>query len=468
MKSQKKIAQQLVLFVIVLLNFSLAEAKKSKVKIAKNDSAATILKKHGIEQSHLSLQIKNDEDDVVSINAYEKKIPASVSKILTSYAVLKKFPLGFKFHTNVYFDKKNMYLKGGGDPGFVSENMWYLTNELTRSGITEVPGDLVVDDTRFDHIRFDESREDQRVDRAYDSPIGAMSFNWNAVNVFVRPGTAGQAAKVYIDPDNGHFELRNSTKTVAGATKKELVVSISNSEKWISVSGEVQAGAPEKGIFKSINDPELWSGINLKLFLKQRGIEIKGQVRAGKVPAGTDLIVSVESKNLSYILADMNKFSNNFVAEMFTKNLAASENRTNASLKEGVDVIRTELSHIGLTTRDVEVFNPSGFTRHNRVSAQALNKVLLALKNDFTTYPTFLESLPIAGVDGTLKRRMKNTVAQGWVRAKTGYLDGVVSLAGYAGRKDGSVLTFSFLYNGPRDEAIVREAFDQILISSLQ
>ena len=86
----------------------------------------------------------------------------------------------------------------------------------------------------------------------------------------------------------------------------------------------------------------------------------------------------------------------------------------------------------------------------------------------FSLFPTFLESLPIAGVDGTLKKRMKNTVAEGWVRGKTGYIDNVVSLAGYAGRKDGNILTFSLLYNGPRDESIVREAFDQILISSLK
>ena len=90
------------------------------------------------------------------------------------------------------------------------------------------------------------------------------------------------------------------------------------------------------------------------------------------------------------------------------------------------------------------------------------------MKKDFSVYPVFLNGLPIAGVDGTLKKRMKNTKAEGWVRAKTGYLDGVVSLAGYAGKRDGTVLTFTFLYNGPRDESIVREAFDQLLLNSIK
>ncbi len=473
MKSEKKINArfiQIVLAALVLFNFSLAEAKKvkAKTKVFSSDSPATILKKYGIDSSHVSLEIRNDDDEVLAVNAKEKKIPASVSKILTSFAVLKRFPLGSKFYTRVYFDQKNIYLKGGGDPGFVSENMWFLANELTRSGIKTIPGDLIIDDTLFDQVRFDDSREDKRVDRAYDSPVGAMSFNWNAVNVFVRPGEAGQKARAFVDPDTGYFELRNETKTVSGAAKKELVVSISNESKTIVVSGEISTGSAEKAIFKSVSEPDIWSGVNFKVFLKQRGIEIKGVTKAGKVSVSADLIATLESKNLSYILADMNKFSNNFVAEMLTKNLAAGEDKTNASLKDGVDVIRAELNGIGLNVNDFEVYNPSGLTRKNKLSSHALNRVLLAIKNDFSIYPTFLEGLPIAGVDGTLKRRMKGSVAQGWVRAKTGYLNGVVSLAGYASRRDGNVLTFSFLYNGPRDEANVREAFDQILISALK
>ncbi|MBC7421685.1 MAG: D-alanyl-D-alanine carboxypeptidase/D-alanyl-D-alanine-endopeptidase [Bdellovibrio sp.] len=468
MKSEKNIIAQMVLAVFIMFNFSLAEAKKAKVKVFTTDSPATILKKYGLEATDVSMEIKNDDDEVLNVNAKEKKIPASVSKILTSYAVLKRFPLGSKFYTRVYFDKKNLYLKGGGDPSFVSENMWFLANELTRSGIKNIPGDLVIDDTLFDKVRFDESREDKRVDRAYDSPVGAMSFNWNAVNIFTRPGEVGQKARVFIDPDTGYFELRNETKTVSGAPKKDLAVSVSNADKVITVSGEVAQGAPEKAIFKSVNEPDIWAGVNLKSFLRQRGVEIRGVTKSGKTPVAAELIATLESKNLSYILADMNKFSNNFVAEMLTKNLAAGEDKTNISLKQGMDVIRGELNALGLNANDFEVINPSGFTRKNKLSAHALNRVLLAIKNDFSTFPTFLESLPIAGVDGTLKKRMKNSPAQGWVRAKTGYLDNVVALAGYAGRRDGQVLTFSFLYNGPRDEAIVREAFDQILISSLK
>ena len=431
-------------------------------------SVKEILQQSKINPADVSLQILDGDDEVAALNSGQKKIPASVSKILTSYAILKRFPLGYKFYTRLYSDGKNLYLKGGGDPSFVSENLWFLVNEFNRNGIKDIKGNIVVDDTLFDKVRFDESREDRRVDRAYDSPVGAMSFNWNAVNVFVKPTTAGQKARVVIDPENDFFELQNNTMTVAGTPKKDLVVTISNSNKQISVSGEVSAKAPEKAVFKAVEDPALWSGVNLKAFLEQRGIHTEGKVVAGVTPADAELLAVNESKNLAYILADMNKFSNNFVAEMLTKNMAAQDEKQNASLKRGVDIIREELKEIQLSQNDVIVKNPSGLTRYNLFSAASLNRVLSTIKKDFSIYPIFADSLPIAGVDGTLKKRFKNTPGEGWVRAKTGYLDGVASLAGYAGKADGSVYTFSFLYNGPRDEAIVREAFDQILLNSLK
>ncbi len=459
-----------VLVLLVIINFCPAQAKtaKSKKKLSTAASISEILKKYKIESSNVSIQILDDEEVVESTNAGAKKIPASITKILTSFAILKKFPPGHRFYTRLLTDGKNLYLKGGGDPSFVSENMWFLVNELSRTGIKNFKGDIVVDESLFDNVRFDESRESTRVDRAYDSPVGAMSFNWNAVNVFVKPAEVNEKARVVVDPESGYFDLVNNTKTVIGTPKRELTVSISNSEKLITVSGEVQLLAPEKAIFKGIEAPDKWSGNNLKFFLAQRGISIDGVVKTGGTPENATQLAQYESKNLAYIMADMNKFSNNFVAEMLTKGLAAEQQKQNASLKKGVEVIKEELTKIGLTESDIDLKNPSGLTRDNSISAASMNKVLSAIKNDFSIFPTFVDSLPIAGIDGTLKKRFKQTIGEGWVRGKTGYINGVVAHSGFAGRRDGRVLTFTFLYNGPRDEANVREAFDQILLNSLK
>lgn len=448
-------------FLFILLNFSLAEAAVTEESILK------IFHQQKINADHLSIEIRKNDKTVHSINAKTLKSPASVSKLMTTYAVLQKLPLGFRFKTQLFLSGDTLYIKGSGDPSFVSEKMWFLVNELVRSKITSVK-DIVVDESLFDSVRFDESRESSRVDRAYDAPVGAMSFNWNAINIFIRPTKSEEKAAVYLDPDTDYYQLKNSTQTVSNNPKKDLAVAVSNSEKEISVSGQINSDSLEKVIYKSIDDPGLWTGYQLKSFLKQRDILVSGKIRKDKVPLGATLVASSESKSLAEILADMNKFSNNFVAEMLTKTLAAQETKQSASLKKGVEIIHQQLQNLGLTTKDYLIVNPSGLTAENRLSAYAGNEILTAMKNDFRTYSLVLESLPIAGIDGTLKKRMKNSVAEGWVRAKTGYLDTVVALAGYAGQKNGNIFTFTFLYNGPRDEAIVREAFDQVLIMLLK
>ncbi len=458
----------LIKLVIATVLFFSTNVYFSPALASEGDSAALkIFKQHKINPEHLSIEIRKDDKIIENINAKMLKNPASVSKLMTTFAVLKRLPLGFRFKTQLYYEDEQLYLKGAGDPSFVSEKMWFLVNEFIRTQNASIK-DIVVDDSLFDSIRFDESRESTRVDRAYDAPIGAMSFNWNAVNVFVRPGSVGGKAAVHIDPLSDYYQLINLTTTVSGKAKKELVVSISNANKKITVSGDVSKDALEKAIFKSIDDPALWSGQQLKAFLKQRGILISGKVRIGTTPPSAALVANSESKSLAEILADMNKFSNNFVAEMLTKTLAAQDTKHSASLAKGVEAIRDELKSAGLTPQDFTFVNPSGLTQENRLSAYAVNKILSAMKDDFRTYSLVLESLPISGLDGTLKKRMKNTIAEGWVRGKTGYLDTVAALSGYAGRKNGDVYTYTFLYNGPRDEAIVREAFDQVLINLLK
>jgi D-alanyl-D-alanine carboxypeptidase/D-alanyl-D-alanine-endopeptidase (penicillin-binding protein 4) len=468
MKSLLLHYKYLALLLLITLNFCPAYAKSAKAKksVSSSGNIKEILNKHNIASSDVSLQILNGDDEIYSLNANTSKIPASVSKVMTSYAILKHFPPGHRFYTQLFYDGKNLYLKGGGDPSFVSENMWFLVNEFTRSGIKAV-NDIIVDDSLFDDVRYDQTRESTRVDRAYDAPVGAMSFNWNSVNIFVRPTEVNKKAKITVDPQSGYFDLVNNATTVSFVPKNDVIVNISNSEKLITVTGDVGIKSAEKAIFKNVESPDMWSGVNLKFFLSQRGISVDGKIKNGLTPSDADLVASYESKNLAYILGDMNKFSNNFVAEMLTKGLAVEPGKR-ATLKQGVEIIKEELKKIGLDEKQITFINPSGLTRDNKFSAASLNKVLTAIKDDFSIFPAFVDSLPIAGIDGTLKKRFKGTDGEGWIRAKTGYLNNVVALAGYAGRRDGQVLTFSFLYNGPRDEGIVREAFDQILISRLK
>lgn len=419
-----------------------------------------------------------DEKILVDVHSKNKLLPASITKIATSSAVLEELGPSYRFKTQILAElskvKNNvllgdLYLKGGGDPSFVSENMWYLVNAFLRSGVKSIEGDIVVDDSLFDEKRFDDSRESIRVDRAYDSPVGAMSFNWNSINIFVRPRLPNENVQVFLDPENEYVELINKAKTCKG-NKNELIVerkSMPSLKDQIIIQGCLGTEAKEVVVYKNITNPDYWSGYQLKSFLQQRGVVLKGGIRKGITNSKAELVSEYESKSLQSIMSDMNKFSNNYVAEMLTKAISLKKNKV-GNISDGVSIINAHLEKIGVPKEEFKIENPSGLTRKNYLSSYGMWIVLQNLKNHFNYQPEFLMSLPIAGVDGTLKKRLKNTPAEGWVRAKTGYLNGVVSLAGYAGRRDGRLITFSLLYNGPEDEAKIRSKFDSLIESAVE
>ncbi|MCK6597285.1 MAG: D-alanyl-D-alanine carboxypeptidase/D-alanyl-D-alanine-endopeptidase [Bdellovibrionaceae bacterium] len=453
-----------ILLILTLVQMGLAfEANKTeKIK--------DYLHKQKISNQEIGLIITKGENKIIfELNSDKIMIPASISKLITSAAVLENVSSGYKFKTQLLLDKNykieggiykgTLYLKGGGDPSFVSENLWYLVNVFSRLKIQKIEGDIVVDDSLFDKVRFDESRQDVRVDRAYDAPVGAMSFNWNSVNIYVRPGDLGKKTLVFIDPAVELFEVENKSSTVSGAANN---ISIEKKGNVVSVHGSLGKDLKEVAIYKNISDPDIWSAENLKLFLTQRNIQVTGKVINRKTPSEAQVVAEYESKPIEHILADMNKFSNNYVAEMLTKNLSLQKNSI-GSLTEGVKIINEFLKKLNLDKNSYEFYNPSGLTRDNKISAKSMVKILNYVHADFTIFPEFLISLPIAGVDGTLKKRMKGQPTERWVRAKTGYLTGVVSLAGYAGLRDGEICQFAFIFNGKTDESKIKNIFDNIL-----
>jgi D-alanyl-D-alanine carboxypeptidase/D-alanyl-D-alanine-endopeptidase (penicillin-binding protein 4) len=444
-----------------------------------------ILHSSGFKNGELGVWIGTKSDigfeTYFSQNGDKSFIPASLSKIVTMGAVFHTLHPGYKYKTFLLGEsspregvlKGPIYLKGGGDPSFVSENMWFLVNELTRAGVTRVDGDVIVDDSRFDTIRFGEDRQSVRVDRAYDAPIGAMSMNWNSATVYIRPGDKpGDKLKVFADVMSPYLKVKNETRTVAVGRGKNLSVERVNEAGFdgdvIVVSGSMAADQPEAIYYKSISRPDVWAGHNLIEFLKQRGVSVGGKVRSGVAPKTAVVLATEESKPFSAVVADMAKWSNNYVAEMLVKNLSAEAGDTPGTMAGGLSRVQQWLENIGLKKGEYEFINAAGFTRENRLTPVQLGRILEAVRGDFTLFPEYLTALPIAGVDGTLKNRMKKSSAERWVRAKTGLLNGVVGLAGFAGRPNGVVVTFAFIYNGAGREDRARALFDQLASSLVE
>lgn len=441
-----------------------------------------IIKSSVVAEKDLGIFVGQIEGSIVkplfTYQADRLMIPASVTKIIPMAAALDTFGPAHTFSTELYLAGKreaniwngDLILKGGGDPTFVSESLWVLVNDFYRQGITKIIGNILVDDRVFDPIRFDSSRLKVRVDKAYDAPVGGMSFNWNTVTIYVQPGAkVGDPAKVVVDPDAGYVQIDNRATTAKSETKSTLTVQkvkrSAGSEKYL-ISGKIPQFSAEKAYYKTIDQPDIWSGMNLKFFLKQRGIEVTGSVLAAEVPGGAQAIAKFESRPVSQIVSDMMKFSNNFVAEMLTKHIAKFHGDTGGSLELGVEHLRAYLTKAGIERKSYNLISPSGLSRENQFTAKDIGQLLHYIYNQFGYSSEAMASFPLSGTDGTLKKRLVDQPAR--LRGKTGLLNGVASLAGYL-QSSGAPLIFVFLYNGsPQKTESAKHLFDLLAKSMLE
>lgn len=425
-------------FVVSLILFSQSIAFASKDLELSIDS---ILKQHDIEKKDIGIVVLNSTGKAVyNLNGDQFKIPASLTKIPVAGAVLDYFSPNHTFSTNLFVDKNpadgvlsgNLYIKGDGDPSFTSERMWYLVNEFTRQGIKKIEGDIIVDDYIFDEKYVDPRRSTPRVSRAYDSLTFGLSFNWNSLNVFVKPSALGKPATVSIDPYNTYLRVNNKTKT----SKKASRVIASISKDRVTVSGKVGVKSKEKAYYAPVKD-NLWGGHNLKLFLSQRDISVGGEVKRGKLPEGATLVATSPSATVGELVKMMMKFSNNFISEMLVKHLSLKVGAKRGNILQGIKAIEAHINKT-LSANDFVIKSVSGLSHKNSVRPMSLAKLLFAYKSVQYNYE-FLSSLPIGGLDGTLKNRKMSQN----IRAKTGQLNNVFGIAGYINDS-----VFVVIYNG--------------------
>lgn len=460
------------LFVGSVVAFS---APKSRQEFRTSANSPAIQKLKNKIESILPSQKKDLIDTIYAVSLtesdvlYERDpdklvIPASVAKLFTTYAALKKMKPTATFKTTVYSkgiikDGKlggDLYLKGGGDPGLVSERMWMMVNELVRSGIRTITGNIVADSSYYDEEKTPESRPKYLKDQAYNAPIGALSFNFNTTTVYVKPGEApGSAPLVYTDPENSYIDIVNQATTGKSGSKNSLTASRTEFVKGdigdtVLLRGAIPMESGELHFYKNIVNPALYTAHMFRTFWEQRGLKMTGNILEGQVPDKAKLILEFESQPLWHVIWGMNKFSNNFVADQVLKKLGAEAWGAPGTRQKGLMAMQDALEDIGIAKGSYEMQDGSGLTRGTRVSSRQIVTVLNAIHRDFSIAPEAMASLSIAGEQGTLKRRFPNSTIQSELRAKTGTLDGVNSLAGFVTSADGELIAFAIILNDPK------------------
>lgn len=396
--------------------------------------------------------------------------PASTMKIITTAAALAYFKPDYTFVTEVFVEgargsrAKTLYLRGGGDPRLVSEQLFLLAKEVVDSGLEELTGDLVVDDAYYKPSPpLDEA--DKLGLRSYHAPYGALSLNFNSIKVVIYPGPrVGAAARVLLDPWSGYADLRANVTTVAG--DKPAQANIGKQAKpggeIIRVSGEIGVDAPPKKRYVNVAHPALYTGEVFKQYLIQAGVPVRGRVVKGQTPDDARLLVSFPSQPLAMNVYWLNKFSNNFMAEQIAMGLGAAIFGPPGTREKGLAALRDYLIACGVPEGHFRLAEASGLSRSNRVSASALVKVLLSAYRDFSYGYEFVSSLSISGTDGTLREKFVGSGLERLIRAKTGTLKGVNALAGYWRWKDGRVAAFAILVNSQQPNAGIVDYADRI------
>ena len=396
---------------------------------------------------------------LVAHNAAQAMNPASVMKLVTTYAALDLLGPAWTWKTTAWVDTAavngvlsgNLYLKGSGDPRFAIEHLWGLLRQLRVRGIQQINGDVVLDRTVFDVPAIDPGAFDDKPMRPYNVGPDGLLINLRALR-FTLLADNGKPRLLMETPSDG-LRVDNQLRAGEGGCGSNWKDFISirlipeNNGNRLEFTGTYSPLCGEKALNLAPLPADGQAGGLIRALWKELGGTLGGQVRGGTVPVGSRLIATHESPPLADTVRDINKYSNNVMARQVY--LTLGNESAPATAERARQRIADWLNARGLRFAELEIENGSGLSRSERISADSLNRLLLdAWKNP--VMPEFVSSLPIVGIDGTMKKRLNGSEATGRAHIKTGTLDSVKTAAGYALDARGRRYAVTFLINHPR------------------
>jgi D-alanyl-D-alanine carboxypeptidase/D-alanyl-D-alanine-endopeptidase (penicillin-binding protein 4) len=401
-------------------------------------------------------------------NPYLLMPAASVQKLFTAAAVLSLLGPDQAIETSISVDpdKTTLYLRGCGDPLLKTADLARMVDELAGNLPPGGHYKLVGDTSCFDDAYWGSGwmwDDEPDPEAMY---ISALSVNGNTVRLTVSPGkTASSALEVSVEPSTRYVVIENAgiTGKPGGPCNVSLTRTAGDRENRILVSGTLAPGCKAISRRLTVWRPELYTLMLLGELLEKSGITA-GPPTLGTVPADVIKLASTRH-TVREIVSVMLKKSDNLCAENLLKYLAHTQSGQKGTSAGGEEAIMEYLRMQGIPTDRLVIADGSGVSRYNLTNADTVTRLLVASYKDHATFSFFVDSLPLAGNDGTLANRMKGTPAEGRVKAKTGTMKGVSALAGYTVTADGEPLAFSMImenFVGP--EQRVRDLQDRIAV----
>ena len=385
--------------------------------------------------------------------------PASNMKLFTSIAGLLYLGDEYQFITSLYYDGEitgstlfgNLYIEGGCDPEVTTADLNLFVEALKASNIKAISGNIYADLSFKDSIYWGAGwmwDDDPSTDAPY---LSALNINANSVSIKLNGTNVGQPAEIILEPSSDFFSIRNNTMTVFGKDEEFFFVTRNwfDRKNEIIATGRVSLERANNNLIadRKVNviNPEYYFLSLFKEILIKNGISFSGELNISTLPLINKYITS-KTTSIIPVLRNVNKNSNNLSSEMLLLALAERFYGRPATFGNGIQVINELIKLVGHEPAKYRIVDGSGVSHYNLVSAELITDMLKYIYiNEPQVLRNLVQTLPIAGVDGTLANRMTNTSAFSNVRAKTGTLSGVSGLSGYVTAANGNQITFSIL-----------------------
>ncbi len=465
--------------VILFLSFSVIYGQYSYSKI--NYSLDSLFNDDIFKTCIVAVDAYNltNEKPIYSKNEKLLLRPASNQKVLTSATALWFLGNDYTFKTEVYFTgniNKNVldgdiYFVGGFDPDFSLADLTTLVGKIKEMGITKVRGSVYADVSASDSLFWGAGWmwDD---DPGSDFPsLTPLVINDNCVNVVYKPGKLGDKPIIEIIPNTKYVSLTNSAVTDKVNDKFEITRNWVYRTNEIIVKGKLSKNVNTDTVAVNVFDGNAYFMTLALEEMARQGIATNNKFSYKTLPDDAIQIYSLE-RRFGDVIDNLNKQSDNLSAEMTLRALALEFFGKPATPQNGKKMIDSLVTLAGFNPNNYRFADGSGVSYYNLVSAELLNGVVKFIyQNNATAFRTLYNSLPIGGVDGTLKNRMKTGICFNNVHAKTGTLSGVSTLTGYLTAKNGALISFSILtQNFVGSSKLLRDYQDKIceILSNLE
>ncbi|MCK9280314.1 MAG: D-alanyl-D-alanine carboxypeptidase/D-alanyl-D-alanine-endopeptidase [Melioribacteraceae bacterium] len=451
---------------------SLKEAQKVEVRYNRDElrkELDKIFSDPSFNNSFWGVMVKSLKtgETIYRRNSEKLMHPASNIKLFTTAAAYDILGKDFNYETILLTNGRiekgvllgDLILKGSGDPTFTNKfcggdakklyELWADT--LIAKGVWAIEGNIIGDDRQFDNKKYGKGWNNELNSQWFSAPAGALSFNENIVEIKIAPTKRNFPAVITISPNTSYVVINPKVATVDKESFTDIKITREFNSNVISITGRIKENSNTYTDYVSIDDPTTFSMTILKEVFENKGIKISGGVfTIGGYPKRIQEenlfpLHRHTSISLNSIIKEINKNSNNFFAEQLLRTIGL-EIFNLGSAENGIIALRELLDEANISPDDMVMVDGSGISLFNLVSPKQI-VALLSYMYNYGNFRDFKESLPIAGIDGTLSDRMANTIAEGKVFAKSGYNTQSSSLCGYIRTEMGELLAFSILLN---------------------